>query len=95
MTESAHGQPVPLDLTLEERWVVHAAVLTVLERTAETADSAWCEVGLLEAVERDDEFTPAELRSLRTALTRYLIDAPPRDREAVESVLDTLDAALA
>jgi hypothetical protein len=92
MTESAHGQPVPLDLTLEERWVAHAAVLRALE--AED-DNDWCDVRLLETVERSDEFTPDELRALRTALTRYLVDAPPRDREPVESILDTLDAVLA
>ncbi|SDL97827.1 hypothetical protein SAMN04487949_0376 [Halogranum gelatinilyticum] len=93
MTESAHGQPVPLDLTLEERWVAHAAVLRALEGAEGGSD--WCDVSLLETVERSDEFMPAELRALRTALTRYLVDAPPRDREVVESLLDTLDAALA
>jgi hypothetical protein len=94
MTETAHGDPVPLDLSPEEAWVVHAAVLAALERAVED-DDAWCTVGLLETVEGDRAFTPDELRSLRKVLQTYFTDAPDRDRETTVSVLDTVDAALA
>ena len=95
MTETAHGNPVPLDLSPEEAWVVHAAVLAALERAAEDGEDARCTVGLLETVEGDRAFTPDELRSLRKVLRTYFTDAPDRDRETTVSVLETVDAALA
>jgi hypothetical protein len=95
MTETAHGDPVPLDLSPREAWVAHAAVLDALERAAEEGEETRCWIGLLEAVEGDQTFTPDELRSLRSALRVYLEDAPDRDHGVGRSVLDTLDATLA
>lgn len=95
MTETAHGDPVSLDLSPREAWVAHAAVLAALERATEEGDDPERWIGVLELVEGTQTFTPEELRALRSALRAHLDEAPDRDREAARSVLDTLDAALA
>ncbi|SEO55420.1 hypothetical protein SAMN04487948_103203 [Halogranum amylolyticum] len=94
MTETAHGDPVTLDLSPEEAWVLHTAVLAAVERAVENDQSVDCRVNLLETVEGERVFTPDELQSLRTALQTYFGDAPDRDRETAISVLAAVDAAL-
>lgn len=98
MSKTAHGDPVTLDLSTEEDWVAHAAVLAALDRATEkdgTGDTSWCEVGLLETIEGDRAFTSEELRLLRSALREYLDEAPVRDREPALSILDTINTAFA
>lgn len=104
MTETAHSDPVPLDLSPEEAWVAHAAVLQSLERdaedvqhtaTAESAADARRRAKLLETVEDDGPFTLTQLQSLRTLLQTYFGDAPHRDRETAIAVLTVVDTALA
>ncbi|WP_101295233.1 DUF7853 family protein [Halegenticoccus soli] len=93
MTASAHN-PAALDLTREEAWVVHAAVLAAIERELDDGNDAPDELALLRALEADDGFEPDQLRLLRRILSQYLTDAPDRDDEPGRSVLDDIELAL-
>lgn len=95
MTASAHGSPAALDLSLEEAWVVHAALLHRIERETADGGEAREECDVLEKLERTDAFDRTELRLLRAALVSYLGAAPLRDRAACRRVLDGVRTALA
>jgi hypothetical protein len=86
-----------LALSREQRWVVHAAVLDAVERAVGAADDpdVDSEMALLRAVEDGPlALTAEELAVLRAALTEYLDDPPPRDREAARRTLEAVEGLL-
>lgn len=97
MTSSAHDEPVTLDLSREELWVLHAGVLDYLEREADQGNPTPDAVDLLNTVE--DVTCPVLDRSglhlVRTILVEYMADAPLRDRATCRSVLSEIRRALA
>jgi hypothetical protein len=71
---------VLLDLTREQAWVAHAALLDNLERVLDADGDPECHLAVLDALEaRDAAFEPAELQVLADALRTYLEDPPARD----------------
>lgn len=86
-----------LDVTREEAWVVHSALMEQL-RTAAASDDLDCdavEVDALERLERSPgQFTLDEVRAVRDALVEYLAHAPPRDRPPGRSALRTVETVL-
>lgn len=94
----ANAAPTELELSREESWVAHAAVLVALDRALEDGDGprAHRTSGLLAALEADgDDYDPAELSTLARALDEYLANDPPaRDRLPARDALRRVDAAL-
>ena len=87
---------IALDLSREERWVAHHAVLARVEETLDTDDDPTDARTLLRKLEDDDaDYDAAELRLLATCLETYLRDAPSRDRTPGETALDSVERALA
>ena len=85
-----------LDLSRAESWVIHAALLARIERETETGHDVDREISLLRAIEHDEyAFDPADLDLLRASLSRYLADAPERDRIPGRAVIDQIDGAVA
>ncbi|QLG28509.1 hypothetical protein HUG10_13525 [Halorarum halophilum] len=82
-----------LDVTREEAWVVHSALMEQLRAASERDESA-VEVDALHALERPRGFTREEMRAIREALVEYLVDAPLRDRPPGRKALRAADAAL-
>jgi len=92
---AAHDHAASLDLTRQEAWVIHAALLDHIERSLAEGDEAPQSVSLLERMEADgDAFTPAQLRLLREALAEYLVDPPARDRPTAERLLVAIEDAM-
>ncbi|MGM0592615.1 MAG: hypothetical protein ACQETI_13515 [Halobacteriota archaeon] len=95
MTETAQDRPVSLDLTHEEAWVVHVALLADIQRRVERGEAPWREWELRTRVESgDDAFDREELRTLKRVLSRYAQRAPERDLQHVQAVLDYVALAL-
>lgn len=96
MTTSQHDRAT-LDLTREEAWVLHTALLGYLEREAEQDRPARDALGLLRALEGDADavLDGEDLRLVQTVLVEHLADAPLRDRATCRGVLDTVRATLA
>ena len=82
-----------LDVTREEAWVVHAALMEQLQADDDRDPDA-VEVDALGALEDARRFNYEELHAVREALVEYLVDAPLRDRPAGRTALRTADAAL-
>ncbi|ELZ87341.1 hypothetical protein C453_03284 [Haloferax elongans ATCC BAA-1513] len=96
MTTSAQDRPTALDLSREESWVVHAALLAAIERALEADEEPTLPVDLLARIEAGDEdFDSDELDYLVEALRAYRDDAPDRDRHHVTHVLDHIESAQA
>ena len=84
-----------LDVSREEAWVVHAALIERL-RTQDERDPHAPAVDALRALETAPErFTGEEVRAIRDALVEYLVDAPLRDRPPGRRALRRTEAALA
>ncbi len=80
-----------LDLTREQAWVAHAAVLDHLERAVGADDDPECHLAVLEALEAGDaEFERAELQVLADALRTHLKDPPARDDGPGRAALTTV-----
>ncbi|MGQ4556423.1 DUF7853 family protein [Halobellus sp. GM3] len=95
MTASAHDSPTSLDLTREEAWVVHAAVVTAVERLADDEQDPSDAVALLRSLEVDETFETGELEHLLDVLRTYLEDdAPSSDRESARRVVEAIEGAL-
>ncbi|GAB3320498.1 hypothetical protein EI982_13255 [Haloplanus rallus] len=88
---TCHG-PDGLDLSREEAWVLHVAILAHVERRVEAGRSPDRGVALLDRVEACEPLDTGDRSLVRGALTTYLTDAPERDREPARSILSTLDA---
>ena len=96
MTTPAPDSPIALDLSREERWVAHHAVLARVEEILDTNDDANDARALLRKLEDgDSDYDAAELRLLEDCLETYLRDAPSRDRTPGEKALDSVEVALA
>lgn len=95
MTAAARGNPTGLDLSREEAWVVHSALLSYIEGELADDRRAEHECDLLRALEGDAEFDDGDLRAVRRAVDYYRERAPDRDRDPCRSVLDRVALALA
>jgi hypothetical protein len=96
MTASAHDCPTALDLSREEAWVVHAALLASVERLVDDGEDAERALALVSTLEEDADFGCDELEYLADVLRAYLGDcAPSRDRRPAQNVLDDIETALA
>lgn len=96
MTASAHGDPVTLELTLDEAWVLHTGLLRHLKREAERENPAPEALSLLATLEHQTSpVVDADgLRLVRQVLVEYMADAPLRDRAACRSILGEVRAVL-
>lgn len=96
MTASAHNYPTALDLSLEELWVVHAALLSDAERTVDDGDDPQRALSLLARLEDDDTFERDELAFFVRVLRDYADEhAPSRDRRPARDAIDGIETALA
>ncbi len=95
MTSPAQDQPVPLDLSPEQAWVVHATLVAEFERAIEDDDDPERKREMLWVLEDGASFDRYQLRTLQCVLRRYLDDAPVRDQSPGEGVLDRIEHALA
>jgi hypothetical protein len=87
---TCHG-PDGVDLSREEAWVLHAAVLDHVERTVAADRSPDRAMDVLERVEACDPLDPTDRSLARDALVTYLDDdAPERDRAPGREILAAL-----
>lgn len=100
-TGCSDARLIPLALSREQRWIVHAVLLEHVElaRSVGTAPGELsCELGVLEALEAGDSaFTVDELDRVRHELASYVraADTPDRDRPVARDMVDRLDGVLA
>lgn len=91
---------VPVSLSREQQWVVHAVLPDHVELAASAGtepDELGCELGVLEALENGDSaFTLDELNRIRHELAAYAraLDTPTRDRAVAEDLVEHLDGEL-
>ncbi|WP_313693154.1 hypothetical protein [Halorarum halobium] len=84
-----------LEVSREEAWVVHAALMEQLRTAAADRDPDAVEVDALDRLDdARDRFTLEQVRAIRDALVEYLVDAPLRDRQPGRRALRTADSAL-
>lgn len=94
MTPPAHGRSTALDLSREEAWIAHVALLRAAEEAVEDGAESPAELGLVRRIEDGTPFDEEGLTLLREALVSYLADAPLRDRAPGRDALRSVDAAL-
>jgi hypothetical protein len=94
MTVTTCNGPDGLDISREDAWVLHAALLAWIDGEIDDDRTPRFEFGLLRKVEECERLTTAELRVVRQVLEAYRDDAPPEDEVAVESLLSDVDDAL-
>lgn len=94
MTVTTCNGPDGLDISREDAWVLHAALLAWIESEIDDDRTPRFEFGLLRKVEECERLTTAELRAVRQVLEAYRDDAPPADEAAVEALLTNVDDAL-
>jgi hypothetical protein len=95
MTTPAPDSPLALDLSREERWVAHHAVLARVERDIDADNDPSEARDLLVKLEDDDsDYDADELRLMRDCLEAYLTDAPDCDVDPGRSALDSVELAL-
>ena len=92
------SKTVDVDLTHEEQWVVHHALVRRGDATLEERDElpAWL-VSLIDRIEGDEHtFSDDQARRLAEELTTYATDSatPECDVEAADRVATTLQAAV-
>jgi hypothetical protein len=94
MSSSANDHPTDLGLSRAESWVVHAALLSVIETAVEEGERPGRPLALLRQVERgDDRFDDGQLAYLSDVLSTYLEEAPPRDVGPARAVLAGIEYA--
>lgn len=99
--ECSDARLVPLPMTIEQRWVVHAVLLDYVELAADAGaapEELTCELDVLEALEAGDSaFTVHELDRVRHEVAAYAraSDTPERDRDTAGELVDRLDHLLA
>ncbi|MFB6102772.1 MAG: hypothetical protein ABEJ73_09415 [Haloplanus sp.] len=86
---TCHG-PDGVDLSREEAWVLHAAVLDHIERTVAADRSPERGVAVLDRVEACEPLDSAGRGLVRDALAAYLDGAPERDRAPARAILAAL-----
>lgn len=97
MANPEHENGVTLDLSEEEEWVLHAALLDHLERQADENIGEKPEaVTLLEGLEDDNQLVLGDgwLELVRDVLSEYLAGAPLRDRATCRSILNEIRESL-
>lgn len=97
MANPEHENGVTLDLSEEEEWVLHAALLDHLDRQADgDTDEKPEAVSLLEQLEDDGELVLEHgwLQLVRDVLSEYLAGAPLRDRATCRSILSEIRESL-
>ena len=94
MTPPAHRRSTALDLSREEAWVAHVALLQAAEKAVDDGAESPAELGLVRRLEDGIPFNEEGLTLLREALVSYLRDAPLRDRAPGRAALRSVDAAL-
>ncbi|MEF8801433.1 MAG: hypothetical protein V5A38_04685 [Halolamina sp.] len=93
MANPEHENGVTLELSEEEEWVLHAALLDHLDRQADGGTDEEPEaIPLLEQLEADDELVLVRehLALARDVLSEYLAGAPLRDRATCRSILSEI-----
>ncbi|AXG08673.1 DUF7853 family protein [Haloplanus rubicundus] len=86
---TCHG-PDGVDLSREEAWVLHAAVLEHVERVVAADGSPDRSLTVLDRIESCAPLDAADRDVVREALSTY--DAPDRDRASVEAIRAALPA---
>jgi hypothetical protein len=84
---TCHG-PDGVDLSREEAWVLHAAVLDHVERVVAAGETPNRALTTLDRIESCAPLDAADRDIVREALSAY--DAPDRDRPAVAAIRDAL-----
>jgi hypothetical protein len=84
MSPTTYHGPDGVDLSREEAWVLHAAVLDHAERVVAAGESPDRAVAVLDRIESCDPLDAADRDLAREALATY--DAPDRDRAPVEAI---------
>ncbi|ADQ65677.1 hypothetical protein GL213_00325 [Halogeometricum borinquense] len=96
MSASAHDCPTELDLTHEEAWALHAALLVSIEDAVEAGEDPDELVSFLTRVEENADFECDELASLVEVLRSYVNgQAPSRDRRPARNAINNIQTALA
>jgi len=83
MSQTTHG-PDGSDLSREEAWVLHAAVLDHAERVVAAGGSPDRALAVVDRIESSAPLDDADRDLVREALAAY--DAPERDRASVASI---------
>jgi hypothetical protein len=86
---TCHG-PDGVDLSREEAWVLHAAVLDHVERVVATGRTPDRALTVLDRIESCAPLDAADRDVVCEALSTY--DAPGRDRASVEAIRAALSA---
>lgn len=94
MSPPAHERSIALDLSREEAWVAHTALLRAAEEAVDNGAESPAELDLVQRIEDGTPFDEEGLTLLRGALVAYLADAPLRDRAPGRGALRSVDAAL-
>ena len=94
MTETQNGSEA-FDLTREQSWVLHAAVVAAVDRETEADREPTRELELLERVEADAALADSQLELARQLLVEHLDDAPARDQTPGRAALRQIRSARA
>ncbi|WP_248895685.1 hypothetical protein [Haloplanus halobius] len=86
---TCHG-PDGVDLSHDQAWVLHDALLDHVERTVAAGGSPDHAMDVLERGEACASLDAADRGLAREARTAYLVDPPARDREPAQTALATL-----
>lgn len=86
---TCHG-PSGVDLSREEAWVLHAAVLDHVERVVAAGETPDRALTVLDRIESCTALGATDRDLVREALSAY--DAPERDRTSVEAIRAALSA---
>ncbi|SFF80030.1 hypothetical protein SAMN04488063_0334 [Halopelagius inordinatus] len=96
MTAPAHDCPTTLDLSRQEAWVLHTALLDTVERELDEGNDAERALTLLVRLEEGKRFDREQLKYLTSVLRSYIDGGvPPRDRSPARDILQNVQTALA
>jgi hypothetical protein len=84
MSPTTNHGPDGVDLSREEAWVLHAAVLDHVERVVAAGETPERALTILDRIESSAPLDAADHDIVREALSAY--DAPDRDRTSVEAI---------
>lgn len=88
---TCHG-PDGVDLSREQAWILHSALLDHIERLVAADRSPDHAIDVLEQIETCDPLDTSDRRLAHDALSTYLDDAPERDRDPARAALESLQA---
>ncbi|MFB6122109.1 MAG: hypothetical protein ABEJ78_01440 [Haloferacaceae archaeon] len=93
MTQPTQHGPAELDLSREQAWVLHAAVLDYVDAEREVGNEPAREVSLLRAIESGGDLTDGDAARIAELLATYLDGAPAMDLPHGRAVLDAVETA--